>query len=453
MSSESERPNVVMFITHDQGDWLGCYGHETVESPNLDKLSDKGVRFTNYFAGAPECTPSRAGMYTGLYTHQTGLMGLCHRGWEFNSDTRHLAKMLFEGGYQTHLFGHQHETESDPRRLGYDNSHCQIQQRNSNSGAVCRELIDFIETTGGREQKQPFFASVGFTDVHRSWKSETTFNPDDIEVPGYLPDNGDVRRDIADFHQAILEMDSAVGSAIEAIDKSALADNTIVIFTTDHGVPFPRAKSTFYDPGIKIPLLIRWPDGFEGGRVCDELVSNLDYCPTILEACGVEVPEKLEGKSFLGLLRSGEYEDRDEVYGALYYDSVYDPMHYVRTKDYKYIRSFAVTDEDRRGADTEMLTTHETGNWIRANDNDVGRSLSWQSIKGEKFAAPDPEELYDLRSDSLEKCNVAGDANYAEVLEDMRGRMRKMMERTDSPMLKGHVSVELSSTRNVYIRK
>ena len=182
------------------------------------------------------------------------------------------------------------------------------------------------------------------------------------------------------------------------------------------------------------------------------MVSNLDYCPTILDACGVEVPDGLEGRSFLGLLQGRKYAKRDEVCGALYYDSLYDPMHYVRTSDYKYIRSFAVTDEDRKGADPEMLTTHETGNWIRANDNDVGRSLSWQSIKKE-YPKPDPEELYDLKVDPLEQCNLVGDTKYAEVLADMRARMQRMMERTDSPMLKGHVSVELSSTRNVYIRR
>jgi len=437
-----------MFITHDQGDHLACYGHKTVKSPNLDRLADEGVRFTNHFAAAPECTPSRAGLYNGLYTHQTGLMGLTHRGWEYNAGTEPLAMKLHKGGYHTHLFGLQHETGNNPSKLGYNNTCSQLDLK---SPSVCRSFVDFLETVVGR-QLQPFFASVGFSDVHRSWTKESSFKPEDIEVPAYLPDNPDVRRDLAYFHQAIEDMDHAVGWVLKVLDESPLADNTLVIFTTDHGIPFPRAKSTFYDPGIRTILIMRWPKGFKGGRTYDQLISNLDYCPTILEACGVEIPDGLEGRSFLPLLQGREYKQRDEVFGAFYYDSFYDPMYYVRTNRYKYIRSFAVTPQDSKGADRELLAKHETGNWIRGDDSDVQQSLSWSSIK-KKYPMPEPEELYDLKVDPLEQNNLLADPNYADVLDGLRGTMRAMMKRTDSPLLTGHVSPELSTSRNKYIRR
>jgi len=437
------RPNVLLFIPHDLGDHLGCYGHTSVKSPNLDKLADEGVRFTNYFATAPECTPSRAGLYTGLYIHQTGLMGLCHRGWEFKPDAVHLAQHLWRGGYQTYLFGFQHETAGSPARLGYNRIYS---QQDISCEAVCGEVVEFLERKAPYEAN-PWFACAGFSHVHRPWSEKTSFLPEDIQVPPYLPDNPEVRLDLAQFHQSIADMDMAVGRVLQALHKSRLMENTVVIFTTDHGIPFPRAKSTFYDPGIRTALLIRWPAHIKGGAVYEQLISNLDFCPTMLEICRVQVPQKLEGRSFLPVLEYRNYTVREAVFGALYYDAFYDPMHYVRTRNYKYIRSFAVTPEDAASADPSVIAGHKTGIWIRADDTDVQSSRSWKSMRG-PFVPPPREELYDLKADPLEQSNLINDIKYREVFTDLRVRMLQMMERTQSPLLKGHVSPELSRSRN-----
>ena len=145
---EKNRPNVMVFMLHDLGDHLGCYGHWTVKSPFVDGLAEKGVRFENYFTAAPECTPSRAGMMTGLFSHQNGLMGLCHRGWEFRPETKHLVQYLAEGGYKTHLFGIQHETGGPPERLGYEQA---FSQEDKTAGAVCRTMVEFLGDDAARE--------------------------------------------------------------------------------------------------------------------------------------------------------------------------------------------------------------------------------------------------------------------------------------------------------------
>ena len=437
------RPNVLVFVPHDLGDHLGCYGHGTVRSPNIDRLAAEGVRLDSYFTACPECTPSRAGMLTGLFTHQNGLMGLTHRGWEFNPDTQHLAGLLAEGGYETHLFGLQHETGGSPERLGYGHVHA---QKDKSAPAVCDEVVAFLESDRAAGP-DPWFAHVGFFDVHRAWKEESTFAPDEVDVPPYLPDNPEVRRDLTHFHQNVLEMDEAVGRVLDAVAHPGMEERTLVIFTTDHGSPFPRAKSTFYDPGIRIPFAAHWKGVVEGGRECGQLLSNLDFTPTILDLCGCPIPEGLEGESFRPMLEGEAFEGRDAVFGALYYDAFYDPIHSVRTKTHKYIRSFGVTPEDAAGADPEVLARHETGTWIRADDSDVQRSLAWQSMLGE-HAKPLPEELYDLENDPLEQHNLAEDPAHKEVLADMRRRMQEMMERTGSPLLTGHVSPDLSKTRN-----
>ena len=446
MAISDRRPNILMFIPHDLGDHLHCYGHQSVRSPNLDRLAETGVRFTNFFTAAPECTPSRAGLYTGQYIHQTGLMGLCHRGWEFNPDTKHLAQRLWDAGYQTCLFGTQHETGKSPMRLGYNHIFAQKEMRSSFD--ICEVAARWIERDAPHEPK-PWFACVGFQDTHRPWRPAKDFEPDDVEVPPYLPETPETRADLAELHQAVLDMDTGIGRVLSAIENSPMAENTIAIYTVDHGIPFPRAKATYYDPGIRMPLLVRLPGRFEGGKVCDQLLSNLDYTPTILELCGVEVPGGLEGRSFVELLEGRPYEERDAVFGALYYDAFYDPIHCVRSRTHKYIRSFAVTPEDAAGADPEVLAKHETGTWIRADDSDVQRSPTWEVIKRDgPFPPPLPEELYDLEADPLEQRNVVSEPQYADVLKALRHRLQDMMQRTCSPLLKGHVSPNLSRTRN-----
>jgi N-sulfoglucosamine sulfohydrolase len=449
-SIKQATPNILMFIPHDIGDHLHCYGHDSVRSPNLDNLAASGVRFSNCFTTAPECTPSRAGLFTGQYTHQNGLVGLCHRGWEFTPATRHLAQRLWDNGYQTCLCGVNHETGMSPAQLGYDQL---IAQKEFDSSSICDDAVQWLQNEAPHLEK-PWFTCVGLSDTHRPWRPAKDFSPDDVEVPAYLPDVPEVRADLAELHQAVYDMDYSIGKVIDTLNTSSMADNTIVIFTVDHGIPFPRAKSTYYDPGIRVPMIMKGGKHFQGGKIFDQLISNLDYTPTILDICDLEIPEGLEGRSFKNLLQGETYQERDAVFGALYYDAFYDPIHCVRTKDFKYIRSFAVTSEDAAGADPEVLAKHETGSWIRADDSDVQNSPSWQYIKKSgPFQIPPPEELYDLSKDPSEKCNIIDDNAYADILTDMRNKLKDMMERTNSPLLSGHISPDLSKTRNKNINQ
>lgn len=431
--SGPKRPNVLVFIPHDLGDHLHCYGHETVRSPNLDTLAERGVRFANCFTTSPECTPSRGGLWTGLQPHQNGLMGLSNFGWELRAT--HLARRLQDSGYRTHLFGFQHERHGSPELLGYEQHHT---ARDIKAVSVCEELEGFLRSDDTGPDASPWFACAGFKDVHRPWENPSTFDSAEIDVPGYLPDIPVVREDLALLHQNIREMDAAVGRVLDRLASSEVGRNTIVVFTTDHGIGFPRAKATLYDPGIRVSLLMHWPGVIEGGSIHDGLVSNLDVTPTLLELCGCDVPEGLEGRSFRSLLRGESYEERDAVYGGLFYDVAYDPMHYVRTRTHKYTRSFAVTEEERAGADQEVLATHEAGQWIRVDDYDVMSSAAWQGMDVDR-SPPPREELYDLRADPWEQRNLVEIESAATVLHEMRERLSGWMERTASPLLNGHV--------------
>jgi len=432
---KGRRPNILVLIPHDLGTHLGCYGHPDVRSPHLDRLAAQGVRFSDCFTPSPECTPSRGCLMTGLYPHQNGLMGLSNFGWSLRPEAPHLAQRLRAAGYATHLFGFQHEAHKTPETLGYLHTHS---QNDHHVNAVCAALADFLQAQGG-DGEAPWFAYAGFKHVHRPWSEQTTFDPAAIAVPAYLPDTPVIREDLARFHQDILDMDAAVGRVLDAVAQGPCADNTLILFTTDHGAAFPGAKATLYDPGIHVPLILHGPEWLPGGRVIDALVSNLDVTPTLLELAGAEIPDSLAGRSLVPLLRDQTHPHRDQVGGALFYDVAYDPMHYVRTRTHKYIRSFAVTAEDARGADPEVLSTFAAGRWIRVDDFDVLTSPTWQSLK-RPCPMPPAEELYDLTRDPCERQNLVGQPEAAGILADMRTRLRHLMETTASPLLTGHVA-------------
>jgi len=261
-----------------------------------------------------------------------------------------------------------------------------------------------------------------------------------VGVPDWLPDHPEVRRDLARFYEDIEEMDAAVGCVLSALSETRLDKRTLVLFTTDHGAAFPGAKATLYDPGLHVPLILHWSGHIEGGSAYDCLLSNMDVTPTLLELAGAPAAEGLAGRSFLPLLHGEPYTPRDHVCGALFYDVAYDPMHYVRTATHKYIRSFAVTDDEATGADPEVLTSFAAGRWVRVDDFDVLTSPSWQALAGrERTVRPPPEELYDLTTDPCERYNLADDPAASRVLAEMRDRLGEMMASTASPLLKGHV--------------
>ncbi len=411
------RPNVLFIILHDLGTQLGCYGDPSLRTTNVDGLAEEGVRFDNYFCTTPLCSPSRGSIMTGRHPHVNGLNGLAHRGFSLNPDERCLPELLTEAGYETLLFGFQHET-SDPARLGYQ--WVSERQRPFRCDLVTPLVVDFLKGRASSGKQEPFFAMVGWSEVHRDFKSEvyTPDDPADVHVPGYLPDTLEVREDIGDFHGLIHAADACVGKLLQALDETGLAENTWVIFTTDHGIAFPRAKSTLYDPGIRTACIMRWPAGFEGGKAYGNLLSNVDMLPSVLEAAGSPTPENVEGRSFLPMLTGGDYQERDRIYAEKTYHDIYDPMRAIRTERHKYIRSY----EER-----PMLPL----------PTDIARSLSAKSLGPEAKQVRPPEELYDLEHDPLEMNNLIGNPEYEEVYRRLRGELERWQKETNDPLLGG----------------
>jgi len=375
--------------------------------------------FTNYFCTAAQCSPSRGSILTGRFPHRNGLMGLAHIGWEFNQGEKTLPMYLNEAGYSTHLFGLQHESR-DPARLGYQHLH--LHEGSGVARVAAEDVKAFLsEVSGGTGQ--PFFANVGTQEPHRSYDREGYPRDDPrrvVPLP-YLPDRPGIREDLAGLNGLIQAVDEAVGEMVRALEQNGLAENTLFIFTTDHGIAMPRAKGTCYDPGIETALIMRMPGRFEGGVRRDELLSNVDLLPTLVELAGHEAPEDLDGRSFLPLLTGGPYAPRDHIYVEMTWHDKYNPMRGIRTRRYKYIRNFG-----------ERPLVFLPLDIYRGRAGEETREEFYGSVRAE-------EELYDLRDDPLEQRNLAGDPSYAQVLQELRGRVTEWMEETNDPLLEGPV--------------
>jgi arylsulfatase A-like enzyme len=269
---------------------------------------------------------------------------------------------------------------------------------------------------------EPFFMSVGFFETHRTFFEPTTIRDALYSAPlGHLPDTPAVRRDMAAFKASARHLDQGVGTVLGALDEHGLADRTLVICTTDHGVPFPGAKATLYDRGLGVLLILRGPGGFLGGRVLDEMVSHLDLFPTICELAEVDRPDWLEGTSLVPLARGATHRVHDQLYGEITYHAAYEPQRSVRTDRFKYIRRFEDRDEPVLANADDGLTKDEL---IR---------LGWAGWR------QDREQLYHLGLDPGEMRNLIGQEEWRDVADDLRGRLERWMRETGDPLLDGPV--------------
>lgn len=438
LAGQPRQPNILMVHCHDLGQYLHCYGVKTIQTPNLDRLAAEGVRFSRSFCPNPGCSPSRASIFTGRWPHSNGVMGLCHAGfaWDLNPGERHMAQILRDAGYATAAVGVIHETASGYRRCGYER-HLPPANATSATDAAIGLLKEFHDTP-----KKPFFLCVGFIEPHRArypdpdWPGATpgdcsfpgpALKPDaslGVEVPGYLRDTEGTRRELAGLQGAIRHVDSQVGRLLAALREADLESNTLVIFTTDHGIAMPRAKCGLNEPGIQVALVLRLVGrkGWYGGLMHDEMITNIDYLPTILELVGIPIPENVQGRSFVPLLDGKSYKPRQEIFSELTYHDYYDPRRAIRTETHKLIVNFttapAFMDPSQSWRPQADVMTPE--NHAAAYHPDV--------------------ELYDLAKDPWEQKDVARDPKYAQIRRDLLDRLKKHLVQTKDPILQGAVT-------------
>jgi len=419
------KPNIILFITHDQGQFLGCYDTPTtpnsLHTPNLDKLAKDGIRFTNNFCTAPQCSPSRGSILTSLYPHQHGLMGLVNRGWNLPDSNKTLPMFLRERGYSTHLVGLQHETNF-PEKLGYDTMSKRTKDYKYNINKIENNFLNFIEMH--KADDKPFYANFGTIETHRPFRAwAEPVKADNVEVPPFLPDHEMIRKDLSEFYGTIEKVDDLIGKIIDRLHDTNLFENTLFIYTTDHGSAFPRSKCTLYDPGIKTLLLMNLTTSglFSGGKVYDQMINNMDLLPSLVDLAGGKPPRNIEGKSILPLLNGEIDEFRNKIFAEKTYHELYDPIRCLRTQRYKMIYNF------------EPLDT------LYQIPADVLMDLSGQYMK-ERYNHPRvAEELYDLHKDPNETTNLINDPEFKNTGNELKEELFKWLRRTNDPILEGKV--------------
>ncbi len=429
------KPNVLILHCHDLGRFLHCYGVKTVLTPNLDRFAEQGVVWEQAFCTAPQCSPSRASIFTGRYPHSNGVMGLTHAqfAWDLYPQEKHLGQLLKAAGYRTAGVGVIAETHADSApRIGLDDYNPAARAKEAATEAIAR-LEKFAHSPG-----QPFYMQVGFTEPHRSGSGNPApipdymgflhpdFGPDDshgVTIPPYLRDTPGTRTEMAELQGAVRHADEHLGRILRAVDDLKLDSNTLVVFTTDHGVGLPRAKCAVYEPGLETASIWRLPSrkGWHGGVRRREMISNIDYVPSILEMAGIERPANLQGKSFAPLLEGRDYVPYDQIFGEMTYHNYYDPQRSVRTHRHKLIVNFS------------------------AAPSFMDPSQSWRPRCDTKVplnparAYHLPLELYDLAEDPHETRNLVQVPAYAPALRELQARLKRHLHDTQDPILNGAI--------------
>ena len=400
--------NVVWIIADDLSPDLSCYGRTDVSTPNIDRLAAEGALFTNAYVTGPVCSASRSALITGMY--QTSIGAHAHRshrgdGFALSDPVRLITDYFREAGYYT-------VNDHDSGLGGRNKTDFNFQHEQAFDGTDWRD----------RGLGQPFYAQVNIFEPHRGrppgvWDFTNDIDdptdPATVEVPEYYPDDKVSRRDWAGYLDAVRLLDEKVGRVLDRLEEDGLADRTVVAFFGDHGRPMPRDKQFLYDGGIRVPLIVRWPGNLEPGSTRDELVNMIDLSATSLAWAGIEVPDHLEGKVFLG---AEKMPDRDYVFAARdRCDETVDRIRAVRDKRYKYIRNYY---PDRPYMQLNRYKEVSYPIWRQMQRLERDGEISAEQYPFLARTRP-PEELYDTQEDPNELRNLAESAEHQQILTRM----------------------------------
>ncbi len=409
------RPNVINIICHDIGKHLGCYGVKSVSTPAIDALAKNGILFENSYATSPGCSPSRAAIATGIYPHNTGVLGLAHAhfGWSLDKKINHIAKYFLKNDYNSILFGLQHVTYYEST-LGFNKI---FPERPAD--AVVKNIKENINNNFF---KKPFYAEINFFEPHRPFNfgGVKPYKSKGISVPKYIPNNHHTRKEFASMQGAIKKMDDSVAKIINLLKRKNLYENTVIVFTTDHGIPFPRAKGTLYDAGIETSLIISYPKLKNKNTKFKELISNIDILPTLLDFAKIKIPKIIQGKSFYPLIMNKKYNENKYIFAEKTYHDLFDPIRCIRNKNYKLIINF---DSDK----------------IIRVPGDVMMGPVYKTMLNQIINVRDRYELYDIKKDKFERKNLAQNKKYKKIRQDLLKKIAKWMKSTKDPLLNNQI--------------
>jgi uncharacterized sulfatase len=454
------RPNILFCISDDQS-WLhaGAYGDKVVRTPSFDRIARQGVLFTHAFSAATSCTASRSAILTGqeIWRLEEGglLMGTLQKKFNVYTD------MLEAAGYHVG-YVHKGWSPGSYKASGRDHNPAgskKYSKRKIDLPGSGRKKTDyagnFADFLADRTQGQPFCFWYGCEEPHRSYECGSGLSAgkkrEDVVVPKSLPDAPEVRSDMLDYCLEIELYDEHLGRMIRLLEDIGELDNTLIVATSDNGMPFPRAKANLYDLGVRMPLAVRWANRVKGGRVVDDFVSLTDVAPTFLEAAGLAAPQEMTGRSFMDILLSDKFGRvdvrRDKVFsgnerttwcrpnGEGY------PSRAIRTYRWLYIRNYEPErwpagdpdiDAEPEGIYGDINAGPTKDYMIEHKDNPAVAPLFELG-----FGKRPAEELYDVAEDQWQIHNLADDAAYSKVKAELASQLEEYQRRTKDPRIEG----------------
>jgi len=418
----SEKPNILFIVSEDNSEQLGCYGDPHVHTPNLDTLAAGGVRYTRAYVPYSVCSPSRAAFLTGLYTRQNGHIGLATHKFSMYKDFKTMPAYFQQAGYYTGFLG---KTHVNPARLVEDYiDHRAIKNSNFSKTVSIEEYAREAKTVmqNAARRNKPFLLIINYADAHRKFVGTTKNGFPTIKVtkpikpyPWIGSDSPNLRQEIMNYLNCMNRLDEAVGMVMKTLEQMKVRDNTLVIYISDHGADFPRAKGSIYESGNRIPMIVNYPKSFPKGKVENKMVCTIDILPTMLKEAGLPVPPDLPGLK-LQDLAVGKVEPR------------------------KYIHTFTTGSSPNllylqfgiRG-DRYKLIYNPDRALNRLAASRYRNSKLPEDLHVESFLHPDQYELYDLKQDPCEWKNLADEPQYKQVKARLIKAMADFQRRIKDP--------------------
>jgi N-sulfoglucosamine sulfohydrolase len=451
IDTAGKMPNVLIITVDDMTyNSVGVFGCKIPGiTPNIDKLAGEGMRFTHAFTNTAVCQPCRQTLQTGRYPHNNGAEGF----EPIDTDVPTLSEQLRKAGYINGILGkeihHQPVEKFCWDYIPFVTEKDSIWRKSSSRNPTLFHDYSANFFTLAKEQNKPFFLIANSHDPHRPFVGSTQdtidfrnnlppvtrqFSPEEIKVFGYLPDIPDVRKEVAQYYGSVFRADQSIGAVLDALNETGLADNTIVIFLSDHGAAFPFAKSQCYLNSNKTPLIIKWPKKIKPGSIDSlHLISAIDLMPTILESLGLSSVQNLDGRSFLPLLSGKKQNNRNYVFTTYYqiFGNVRYPMRCVQDRQFGYIYNFWSDGKFGISGDATGGLTWKA--MIKAaNDNpEIAHRV-------ELYKHRVPEEFYDFKNDPDALQNLINDPRYANEIQKFRDKMFAFMNSSKDPALQAY---------------
>ncbi|MEQ6122456.1 sulfatase [Reichenbachiella sp. MALMAid0571] len=416
--TEPQKPNVIIFIADDIS-WndFGCYGNKEVQTPNIDRIASRGLKFTNFYLTTSSCSPSRISIMTGRYPHNTGAAEL-HT--EPTVDFATIGSVLKENGYHTAQAGKWHMGKKI--KSGFDTI---IEKHSENGDGGEEQWVDVLQN---REKGKPFFFWYAAYDAHRIWgenEFSATHTEKNVVPPPTLINGEETRKDLAKYYDEIKRFDHYIGKVEKELELQGVLENTVIIIMADNGRPFPRDKTRLYDSGIKTPFIVSWPASISTkGAVCSSLVSAVDIAPTVVALSQSEQPISFQGKNFEDLLKNPNDKFRNFVFAEHNWHDYEAYERMVRNSNFMYIVNSRPQLANQgpldavRSPSFAELVEHRDANKLTQPQKDI-------------FMAPRPgEELFDCKTDSLQTNNLIGNPKYKTIHDELKKTLKKWKSKT-----------------------